>query len=219
MMETRNTLEADSIMVNFGDRSLLSNVYIRCDQGHIVGLLGRNGCGKSTLLNVIFGSMEPEQKSVRINGQVLAKGYRDSRVKMLPQHGLIPSHLKVRQALKLFGLDVSILEESFPESMQYLDRRPGSFSGGELKFLELVLILYSKSQFCLLDEPFSGLSPLMIERVIQLLQEMKSKKGILLTDHLYRHVLACTDRLYCISSRGVVNVKSEEQLASLGYLP
>jgi ABC-type Mn2+/Zn2+ transport system ATPase subunit len=58
----------------------------------------------------------------------------------------------------------------------------------------------------------------MIERAIDLLQQVKQQKGILLTDHLYRYVTACADRLYCISTRGVVPIDNEEQLTTLGYL-
>lgn len=217
-MTKLNRLEADSIIVRYGTVSLLSDVYLRCDQGEIVGVLGRNGCGKSTLFNIIFGSKEAEQKSIRINGEQISKGYRRSRIKLLPQHGLIPSNLKVCEALKLFGVKTSILEQTFPESINYLHQKPGSFSGGELKFLELILILYSESQFCLLDEPFSGLSPVMIERAIHLIEQVKQQKGIVLTDHLYRYVTSCADRLYGISTRGVASIENEEQLSILGYL-
>jgi ABC-type multidrug transport system ATPase subunit len=218
-MMAANVLEADSIVVNYRGVSLLSNVYVRCDQGQVVGLLGRNGCGKSTLLNVIFGSKEPEQKSIRINGQYINKGYEKSRITLLPQSALIPSNLRIREVLKLFGVKTSLLERTFPESLNYLDQNPGKFSGGELRFLELILILYSGSQFCLLDEPFSGLSPVMVERAIDLMNEVKQQKGILITDHLYRRVIACADRLYYLSNRSVFQIENEEQLARLGYVP
>jgi lipopolysaccharide export system ATP-binding protein len=214
----RNILEADSIIVNYGTVTVLSNVYIKCEQGQIVGLLGRNGSGKSTLFNVIFGALEPDQKSVRINGEYVTKGYRYSRIRMLPQSGLIPSGMKIRDALKLFDLTPDIIKESQPEIADFLDETPGNFSGGELKFLELLMILHAKSEFCLLDEPFSGLSPVMIERAIAVMKKARERKGILVTDHLYRHVIDCSDRLYCMTSRRTIPVTDTEQLAFYGYL-
>ncbi|RAW02190.1 ATP-binding cassette domain-containing protein [Pseudochryseolinea flava] len=212
-----NVLEADSIMVDYGVVSFLSDIYLRCDQGEIVGLLGRNGCGKSTLLQIIFGSRIAAQKSIRINGEYLSAGYKNSNIKFLPQDTLIPANITIRDAMRLLSVERKVVAAVFPESVPFLEQTPARFSGGELRFLELVLILCSDAKFCLLDEPFTGLSPVMIERAIALMQHAKKEKGIVVTDHRYRDVTQCSDRLYYLSSGRLRQIDSEEQLVNLGY--
>lgn len=214
-----NVLEADSIIVNHGTTQFLRNVYLKCCQGKTVGLLGRNGSGKSTLLNVIFGSKYAEQKSVRINDEYISDGFKKSRIKLLPQTQLIPSNIRIRDAFKLFHVNMDVLERVFPEGILLLDQKPDICSGGERRFIELILTLYSASQFCLLDEPFSGLAPVLSERAVELIEEVKQDKGIVITDHQYRRVVNCADEIFYLSERGLTRVQGEGQLAALGYLP
>lgn len=83
----------------------------------------------------------------------------------------------------------------------------------------MILTLYSASQFCLLDEPFSGLAPVLSERAVELIEEVKQYKGIVITDHQYRRVINCADEIFYLSERGLTHVQGEEHLVSLGYLP
>jgi ABC-type multidrug transport system ATPase subunit len=218
MTSSRNILEADSVVVNFDGRSVVSNAYIRCHQNEIVGLLGRNGCGKSTLLNAIFGSLDPDHKTVRINGAWVPHGYEKSRVSFLPQSGMIPPNIRVIQAMDLFRVNQSKVREVAPQLIPLLDSRPGALSGGELKLAEIILVLFSESQFVLLDEPFSGLSPIAIEQVIDIMNVVKEDKGIIITDHLHRYVTSCSDRLYLMRNGSVVELKSARQLIDFGYI-
>jgi ABC-type multidrug transport system ATPase subunit len=79
-------LEVDSVILNFGDKRVLSDVYLKCCTGEVVGILGRNGSGKTTLLRIIFGELETTNKSIRINGQVISEPYKsDGLLKFLPQ--------------------------------------------------------------------------------------------------------------------------------------
>jgi ABC-type multidrug transport system ATPase subunit len=196
MTGKKNVLEADSIVVYYGQRTVLNNVYIRVEQGEVVGLLGRNGCGKSTLLKSIFGVIEPSHKTIRINGVWMKSGHIGSRVTMLPQADMIPHNISLRKALQLFAVDEARIADSVPALISLLDHSPSQLSGGERRVFELMLILYSRSQFCLLDEPFTGLAPVMVEKMIGLMNEVKRTKGILVTDHLHRSVTSCSDRLY-----------------------
>ena len=214
----KNVLEADSIVVSYNNRLVLTSVYIRCQQGEIVGLLGRNGSGKSTLLKTIFGILQPDHKSVRINGMWIANGYSQSNVTLLPQFGMIPSNLRIVEAMRLFDIDVSRIKTFAPDKLLLIDRKPSQLSGGELRFVELLLILFSNSRFSLLDEPFSGLSPVMIERAIEIMNEVKKEKGLLITDHMYRYVTSCAERLYCMYNGSVVEIKGPDDLIHYGYL-
>ncbi|MEI9921993.1 MAG: ATP-binding cassette domain-containing protein [Bacteroidota bacterium] len=213
-----NILEADSIIVRYDERTVLSNAYIRCGQNEIVGLLGRNGSGKSTLLKTIFGIGAAEHKSIRVNGNWIANGYLDSNVTMLPQSDMGPSQITIGKAMQLFKIDLSRVKEAAPDKVAMLDQRPDQLSGGERRFLELLLVLFSKSKFSLLDEPFSGLSPVMIERALEIMKEVKKEKGLLLTDHMYRHVTACSDRIYCMYNARTVEIRETSELIRYGYI-
>ncbi|MBC8984356.1 ATP-binding cassette domain-containing protein [Pedobacter sp. N36a] len=84
-------LEIDSVSLQFGSRTILSDVYLKCETGKITGLLGRNGTGKSSLMNLIFGTLVPGNKSVRFDGQAVPKAYQHHE---LPKKGfLITDHM------------------------------------------------------------------------------------------------------------------------------
>ena len=84
--------------------------------------------------------------------------------------------------------------------------------------INIYIIARSPSQFILLDEPFSHLSPLQIEKVRSLLTEEKQNKGILITDHLYRDILDISDRLYVLSDGRTRPAKGTEDLETFGYI-
>lgn len=71
-----NTLEADSILLEYGLRKILSDVYIKCETKKITGLLGRNGEGKTSLMNIIYGSLKPENQFVQINKKPISQPFR-----------------------------------------------------------------------------------------------------------------------------------------------
>ena len=214
-----NTLEFDSIEVFFGGRSILKSVYMRCERGKVTGLLGRNGCGKSTLMKIVFGSMPFEQKSVRINGESLGIHYLPKKlIGYLPQRDLIPAYLTIRKAFELFEADLEAVSKHFPEVITMFDLKPGQLSGGYLRIFEVMLILESKSGFCLLDEPFTGLTPIYVEKIKQILRSYKAKKGIVITDHMHRHVTEISDTLYLLAQGQTYYVHDTEQLVSLGYV-
>jgi ABC-type multidrug transport system ATPase subunit len=96
-------LYVDSVTKSFGIRQVLTDIFITCRQGEIIGLLGRNGAGKSTLLKIIFGSMSADYKFVRIGNKQI-NGLYDNRklINYLPQNGFMPNHIKVSKIISLF---------------------------------------------------------------------------------------------------------------------
>lgn len=214
-----NRLEFDSVELSFSGRSLLKSVYMSCETGHITGLLGRNGSGKSTLMKIVFGSKPFEQKSVRINGESLGVDYLSTGViAYLPQGPLIPIYLSIGKAFALFDIATDELTRIFPETADMLDLTPSRLSGGYRRIFEIFLILRSKAMFCLLDEPFTGLTPVYIERIKELLVAGKERKGIIITDHMHKHVTEIADRLYLLVNGQTYPVTAREQLVTLGYL-
>ena len=212
-------LEFDSIEVSFDRCSILKSIYMASETGKITGLLGRNGSGKSTLLKIVFGSMPFEQKSVRINGDCLGLHYlAQRRIAYLPQSNLIPSYLSIRTAIALFDVDPDAIISVFPEVADLIHLKPPQLSGGYLRLLEMLLILESKADFCLLDEPFTGLSPVYIERIKEILLSARKTKGIIITDHMYRHVAEVSDTLYLLVNGQTYQIRDQEQLISFGYV-
>lgn len=93
-----NILEVDSVILEFGTKRVLQDVYLKCETGKITGLLGRNGTGKTCLLNIIYGVLKLSDKSVRLNGVTILEGYKNtSNFRYLPQFNFIPGHLTIKR--------------------------------------------------------------------------------------------------------------------------
>ncbi len=214
-----NTLEFDSLHLEFGMKRILSGIYMKCTTGQIVGLLGRNGSGKSCLMQIVFGTMPAASKSVRFNNTRLMENQLAKRIiAYLPQSDLLPPFVTFTQALKLYNIDKEKILAHFPELANCLERKSSEVSGGQRRLFEVLLVLYTNHPFCILDEPFSGLMPLHIEKLKELFKFEKHRKGIIVTDHMHRHIREIADKLYLLTNGTTYRVKTEEQLVELGYL-
>lgn len=212
-------LEVDSVMKEFGDNTVLTDVSLSCHPGDIIALFGRNGTGKSTLLNIIFGTLKGDRSFVRINGQVIqGAAFRTGLVAYLPQHNYIPSYLTISEAARLY-----IPDEQFNcfmgDRMLFRLRKSKikEISTGERRYLEIKLILYSSAPFLLLDEPFNGLSPIVAEEIRMHIAESAKTKGIILTDHNFREVHKIVNRLLLLDQCYLREVKAKEELIPYGY--
>jgi ABC-type lipopolysaccharide export system ATPase subunit len=197
----KSTLEFDSIQLEFGLHKVLSSVAMKCETGEVVGLLGRNGSGKSSLMKIVFGSMSSEFRSVRIDKvPVIGNAFHKRQISYLTQEALIPSYLSIRKAMNYFGVSEESVCGAFPPAKEVLNLKPNQCSGGTLRIIETLLVLLSPASFCILDEPFSGVMPVHIESIKEIIQKQKQHKGIIITDHLYRHVTDIADRMYVLSN-------------------
>lgn len=194
-----HVLGADGIQLKFGNRVLLTDVYLRVQTGQVVGLLGRNGCGKSTLLQTMFGAQHVAAASVRVNGQRVVPAYRQpGLLNYLPQAPLLPPHLTVAAAARLLGVDAAAALSDFPELLTQKNRPVEELSGGTVRLVEVLLLLQADTCFTLLDEPFTGVMPVHSEMLADVLHRVKPRKGLLLTDHRYEEVLALCDAVYLL---------------------
>jgi ABC-type lipopolysaccharide export system ATPase subunit len=176
-------LEADSIQLEFNYRKILSSIYLKCETGKITGLLGRNGQGKSCLMQIIYGSLKTE-KSVRFDNVAQYEAFkRPDLLLYLPQFNFIPKSLSLKRIFNDFALDYSSFEKRFSEFSSRYQSSIGNLSGGGQRLVELYVIVKSTSHFAMLDEPFTHLSPVQIEKVKELIVEEKERKGLLITDH------------------------------------
>jgi lipopolysaccharide export system ATP-binding protein len=213
-------LVVNSIIKTFKNKKILSDVCLNCESNEIVGIFGRNGVGKSTLLKIIFGTEESENKFIKIDNVVFNKAFEvKNQISYLPQNSFIPKHLSVNQSIKAF-IGKGDLEYFYEDDLINLmkNKKTSALSGGELRYLEIKLILFSKTKFSLLDEPFLGLSPLLIEKVKELILLVSKNKGILITDHDYRNVLDIVTKLYLIKDCKTILLHNERELMDYGYL-
>lgn len=214
-----HTLEVDGVKLSFGERRILESVYLKVDSNRVTGLLGRNGCGKSCLMQIMHGTLNAPDSSVRIDGQRVTHAYQHG-VMYAPQHTFIPGGRRVGNVLKDYNLDFGSLVVAFPAMKTLRLERVSTLSGGERRILEVFIVLSSPQlRFCLLDEPFSQVSPLHAEVLKAMIDNAAhAGKGILVSDHLYRDVCEISDDLYIIADLATHHIALPKELQRYGYI-
>ncbi len=213
-------LEIDSVQLRFGARKVLQSIYLKAETGKVTGILGRNGCGKSSLMKLMFGELTASEMSLRLNGKALLSRYRSpSDMRMLPHHHLIPEDFRIARVFDDFEVDYAGFRACFEEFKKSGDLKIGQLSGGNVRVIEVYVILKAPARFCLLDEPFTHLSPKKIDLFIALINEEKRRKGIIITDHQYRYVVRISDDLYLLREGTMYKINHPEDLVGMGYLP
>lgn len=212
-------LEADSIELSFDDKKILYGVYLKAEKGKITGVLGRNGSGKTCLLRIIFGDLMPKYKSIRLNGKHFQKPiFNTNKIAYLPQHKLLPNSISLKKAFNLFSQNWFDFIAHFESFSGYKNSKCKELSSGELRVVETYLILNSDKEIIMLDEPFSFIAPLYVEKFKTLIQEKKHKSAIVVTDHFYREILDISDSIYFLKDGYSKLINSKEDLENEGYL-
>jgi len=213
-------LEIDSVLKSFDGNQVLTDIYLKCETGDILGMLGRNGSGKSTLLKILFGTLPADRKFIRIDGKIHDNSYKEKNVLgFLPQIDFLPKSLMVEKAVELY-LGRKSAKYFFNDNVIERLRKckVSIIAGGELRYLEIKLLLSLDSKFVLLDEPFNGVSPILIEEIKKLIKEASKEKGIILTDHDYRNVLDVANRYCLIFDGGIKQISDIDELIKWGYV-
>lgn len=214
-------LHVDSVIKSFDTRQVLTDVFISCQKGEIIGLIGRNGSGKSTLLKIIFGSIPSDRKFVKI-GDKISNGLFDNRklIKYLPQDNFLPNHARVKTIIDLFcDTYKAELIKAHGLIVPMLNKKSKQLSGGEKRLLEILLIIYSDSVYTLIDEPFNGVAPIYKEEIKDLIKQQSVDKGFIITDHDYRNILDIATRIVIIHDGGTKEIKGKDELKYWGYIP
>lgn len=214
------TLKIDSVTKSYGDKRVLSDISLECKTGEIIGILGRNGSGKTTLFEIIYGIVEAENKFIKLDSKVLnTQKLVFSNISFLNQSSFIPKAFSVQKAVFL-SIDNSKTEEFYNDAsvIQIRHKQINQLSTGELRYLEIKIVLFNNSKFCLLDEPFSGLSPIVIDKVISMLVQNGPKKGIFITDHNYREIIKIASKLILLKNGKSIVIKDNAQLVEHNYL-
>ena len=203
-----HTLLADSITLSFGRQNVLNGAWLRSQTGMVTGLLGRNGSGKSSMFRAVMGQLRAQNCFVRVDSwlpwSVTGGLFRNSSVarclKYLPQGNFLPPKMTLRRIFEYYAMDYGELSEAFPQFAQYQDAQVRELSSGEV-----------------LDEPFSFLAPVAVERIQDLIRRQKSSKGIILSDHNYNAILEVSDEVLLLSDGYVHQVRDRSDLVRYGY--
>ena len=224
-MKEDKRLVADGIEFNYRDHPVLRGAYLRLERGTICGLVGRNGCGKSTLMKVIAGELRQGSGIVMISQERFAESRRRERyahLAFLPQDFMTPGRMRVQRLLALLPESVRHIA-SDPLIEKILETRIDRISTGEHRYLEAMIVLNLDREYILLDEPFTGLSPIMIEHLSSHIRNLAEQgTGILLSDHYTHYVLPLIDRCWIMQNGQCQELSEDEpfgkQLEQLGYV-
>ncbi|MEI6085511.1 MAG: LPS export ABC transporter ATP-binding protein [Verrucomicrobiota bacterium] len=228
MADTPHTdplLHTDGLVKIYGDRRVVNGVAINVKRGEVVGLLGPNGAGKTTTFYMTVGLVKPDGGKVTFDGQDVTHMPMHKRARLgigyLAQEPSVFRKLTVEENILaiLETLPLTAAERKFRLDylLEELDIAPlrknkaYTLSGGERRRLEITRALVTAPKLMLLDEPFSGVDPIAVYEVQQIITELKRKGlGILVTDHNVRETLAIVDRAYLIC-QGKVEVEGTKE--------
>lgn len=212
-------LVAENVFFSVNGREIVSNGTISLAKGTITGLLGRNGSGKSTLLKAVFGTQKVDDINIHRNGKAIHHAYSiNGLINYLPQWNFMPRNMKLRTALRHHHVERAKILSDFPEMEQDLDLQVFETSGGRERLWSTLILLFADTKYTMLDEPFTHLAPAHIEKLKEILQREKQNKGILITDHLYKHLLELSDDIYLMKEGKSIFIKDRNDLALHGYI-
>ena len=223
-------LSTDEIGKSYKGRQVVRGVCLEISQGEVVGLLGPNGAGKTTSFYMIVGLISPDA------GRILADGKEITRVPMymrarqygisyLPQEPSVFRKLTVEENI-LAVLEVQSLSSEVRRARteKLIDQlnlghirktRGYALSGGERRRVEIARCLCIQPSFILLDEPFSGIDPIAVLDLQEIIYDLKASGiGVLITDHNVRETLSVTDRAYIINEGRIFRDGTPEQLGN-----
>jgi len=209
------TLVTEEIGKAYGGRQVVRGVSLEIRQGEVVGLLGPNGAGKTTSFYMIVGLVRPDSGRILTDGVDITRTpmylrAREHRISYLPQEPSIFRKLSVEENILAVLETQHISWEARRKMSESLiaqlnlghvrKTRGYALSGGERRRVEIARCLAINPAFILLDEPFSGIDPIAVLELQQIIFALKNDGiGVLITDHNVRETLAVTDRAYIIT--------------------
>lgn len=212
-------IELDNVELHFKNKRILGGIYLKAETGKVTAILGRNGCGKSSLLNIAFGNLKPKYKLIRIDHKPILKPlYKTGYTKYLPQYNFVPNGITLSFLFKMYDLNWDTFVENFEGFSMYKTSKFRELSGGERRLIETYATLKTKSEIVILDEPFSHLAPLHIDAIKKIISEEKKHKAIIISDHMYRHIIDSADTLYLLQNGTTKKIDELKELEAYKYL-
>lgn len=212
-------LETKNLVKRYGQRKVVDGLSISVGRSEIVGLLGPNGAGKTTTFYMVVGIIRPNEGEIyfdheNITNQPihdrcrLGMGYLAQESSIFRKLTVGENIMAILETLKISPRERtkrlnSLLEEL---NIAHLAKNKAyTLSGGERRRLEITRALVTNPSFLLLDEPFSGIDPIVVAEAQEIIKNLKNRGlGILLTDHNVRETLSITDRAYLIADGKVL---------------
>tara|TARA_A100000164_G_scaffold332317_1_gene322141 strand:+ start:5249 stop:5965 length:717 start_codon:yes stop_codon:yes gene_type:complete len=220
-------IEAKNISKVIKKKNILTNVGISLKKNKVYGLLGPNGAGKTSLFSILSGLNQPSQGEIYFDSKKVNELNFEARSKLgiiyLPQEPSVFRELTVKQNI-LAALEarnykkidnVNLLEKISLEFnlKKILSQKCNTLSGGQRRRVEIARAIALKPKLILLDEPFAGIDPLVINEIKDLIRNLKSKGiGILLSDHNVKATLDICDHIYVINSGEMIASGTPEQI-------
>lgn len=224
-----SVLTVQGLSFERNSKSVISDLSFSIDSGEIVGLLGPNGAGKSTTFGLLMGILAPSAGSISLSGSAVV-GPVHSRVRLgmgwLPQESTIFHGLSVYDNLMVAAEACNSLgEDKSPQDsvreildtvglLGLADRRVESLSGGERRRVEIARCLTTNPKVLLLDEPFAGLDPIVVNELCGLFESLAQRGfALLITDHAVRETLSICHRVLLLQRGRVIVSGSSEDVA------
>ena len=209
-------LEVSGLHSYYGDSHILFDVSLRVDKNEVVALLGRNGAGKSTTLKSLMGVVKPRAGSVKLDGVELAgrKAHDIARagVQLVHEDRRIFGSLNVEENIVLAGLTaenkwpLDRIYAMFPRLKRRRTSRGTDLSGGEQQMLAIARALVRDPKIVLLDEPFEGLAPVIVQDLVRACRDLaQSGQTIVLVEQNLAATLALASRVYIINNGHIVH--------------
>ena len=228
-MNRKCILRTKNLVKAYSRKRVVNSISIELNRGEVVGLLGPNGAGKTTTFYMITGFVRPDRGDIYLAGRKITNLSMHKRA-MLGM-GYLPQQPSVFQKLTVKDNILAILEVQnyTPKqrekkmialledlNIRHLsERKAWMLSGGERRRLEIARTLVTSPSVILFDEPFSGVDPIAVAEVQNIINSLRKKNiGILLTDHNVREILSTTDRSYLIYEGRILKSGSSEFLAN-----
>lgn len=226
-MET--LLRTESVVKSYHGRVVVEKVDVSVDRGEIVGLLGPNGAGKTTTFYMITGLVRADSGRVFVEGRDVTRlqmhqraqigvGYLSQEPSIFRKLTVEENVMAILETLKMSRRDrVSRMRELLDELgiARLAKQKAYTLSGGERRRLEITRALVTRPKVLLLDEPFSGVDPLAVYDVQNIVKRLKERGiGILVTDHNVRETLSVVDRAYLICQGKVLREGSSSFLVN-----
>lgn len=221
-------LEVKDLNVYYGAIHALQGISFNVNEGEIVSLIGANGAGKSTTLRALSGLLRPRSGSIAFRGEDITLAPPEQIVKKgishVPEGRKIFSPLTVRENLEMGAYIIKDKSEinrmmervyrSFPRLKERSSQLGGTLSGGEQQMLATGRGLMNKPTLILLDEPSMGLSPIMVEEIFRIIQEInKEGTSILLVEQNAQMALSVAHRAYVLETGRITLSGSAKEIA------
>ena len=214
-------LEIKNLSKYFGIKKAVDNVSFKVEDGHIVGVLGKNDAGKSTIFRMILNILEPDEGEVLYNGKKIDYSISD-KIGYLPEVGSLIDSYTVYEQCMYYGKMKSMKSEDIKNNMfelleqfgivEYANMKIKELSKGNKQKIQFIISLLHNPELLILDEPFSGLDPVSVEYFKKIILQLKEQgKTIVFSSHIMSQVeMLCEEVIIIDKGKIILNCNLEE---------